>query len=82
MGNVAISIKIMPESAQTDLEKVRQEISKKMKIQDFKIEPIAFGLKSLKILVIAPDTGTENIKEQIEKIKGVSNVEIESQTLI
>jgi len=82
MGNVAISLKIMPVSIETDIEKIKEEISKKMKIQDSKIEPIAFGLNILKILVIAPDKETEDIEGKLKKIKGVSEVETESVTLL
>jgi len=83
MGDVAVSIKIMPESEKTNLENVRKEIEKKMKVQDSKIEPIAFGLKSLKIMIIIPDQGhTDRIEKEIRSIKGVSEVEIESVTLI
>jgi len=82
MGNVAVALKIMPESPETDLEKVKEEISKKMKIQDSKIEPIAFGLKSLKILIIMPDKETGDIEGKIKGVKGVSDVEIESVTLV
>ena len=83
MGNVAISIKVMPQDANTDMNKIKNEISKRMKIQDSKIEPIAFGLKALKILIITPDRGgTEEIENEIRKIDGVANVEVESVTLI
>jgi len=82
MGNVAMSLKIMPESPETDIEKIKDELSKILKIQDAKIEPIAFGLKALKILVIVPDKGTEEIEEKIKNIDGVSGVEVESVTLV
>ena len=82
MGNVAIKLKIMPESPDTNLEKIKEEISKKVEIKDSKIEPIAFGLKALKILVIASDEGTEKIEEEIKNIEGVSEVEVESTTLL
>ena len=82
MGNVAVSIKIMPESDKTNLENVKKEIEKKMKVHDFKIEPIAFGLKTLKIVIIIPDAETEKIEKEIKSVKGVSTVEIESATLI
>jgi len=81
MGNVAISLKVMPASAEEDLEKLMQIIAKKVKIQDYKIEPIAFGLKALKILVVVPDS-EQNIEEKIKSIKGVGSAEIESVTLI
>jgi len=82
MGNVAIKLKIMPESPDTDLEKIKEEISKKVEIKDSKIEPIAFGLSALKILIISSDEGTEKIEKEIKDIEGVSDVEVESVTLI
>jgi elongation factor 1-beta len=82
MGMVALELKIMPESPEVDLEKLKVEISKKIKIQDSKIEPIAFGLKALKILVVIPDKETGDIETKIKEIKGVSEVEAESATLI
>lgn len=82
MGNVAVSLKIMPESVETDLEKVKKEISKKIEIKDSKIEPLAFGLKTLKILVIVPDKEFESLENKIRSVNGVSEVEVESSTLI
>ncbi|HLC51286.1 MAG TPA: elongation factor 1-beta [archaeon] len=82
MGSVAVSMKISAESAEVDLNKVKDEIAKRVKVQDFKLEPIAFGLKCLKILVIVPDEKGENISEEIKRIKGVGDVEVESATLV
>lgn len=81
MGMVGMNLKIMPVSPETDLEKVKEEIAKKIKVQDAKIEPLAFGLNALKILVVVPD-GQQNVEEEIRKIEGVGEVEIESTTLL
>ena len=64
MGSVAVSMKISAESAEVDLNKVKDEIAKRVKVQDFKLEPIAFGLKCLKILVIFPYEKKEKIKKR------------------
>ena len=83
MGDVAVSIKIMPASPEVDLEKVEEEIKNRVKVQDSKIEPLAFGLKALKVLIVKPDTGgTDDIEEEIKKIEGVGDVEVESLTLL
>jgi elongation factor 1-beta len=82
MGNVAVELKIMPESPDVDMEKIKLEISKKIKLQDSKIEPIAFGLKALKILVIVPDKETGDLENKLKSIKGISEVETESATLV
>ena len=82
MGKVAVSLKIMPESPETDLEKVKAEIAKKVEVKDAKIEPLAFGLKALKILVIVPDSSMEGIESEIRSVAGISEVEVESSTLL
>ena len=83
MGDVAISIKIMPKGTEVDLEKVKSDIEEKMKVQDSKIEPLAFGIKCLKILLLTPDRGgTDEIEKQIKEIDGVETVEVEDVSLI
>jgi elongation factor 1-beta len=82
MGEVAISLRIMPESPETDIEKVKNKILEKFNVKDLKIEPIAFGLKAIKVLLVIPDEGASKIEEEIKNIEGVSGVETESVTLI
>ena len=83
MGDVAVSIRIMPASLEVDLEKIKQTISSKVKVQDSKIEPLAFGLKQLKILIITPDQGgTDRLEEELRGIEGVESVEVENVTLL
>ena len=82
MGKVAVSIRIMPETPEVDLESVKNEIAKKVQLNDAKIEPLAFGLKALKILVVVPDSSFDGLENEIRSVKGVSEVEVESSTLI
>jgi len=82
MGDVAVTLKIMPESPDTNLEKIKDEISKKIEIKDSKVESIAFGLKALKVLVVIPDKGVDELKEDLKNIDGISEVDVESVTLI
>lgn len=82
MGKVAISLKIMPETPETDLEKLKAEIAKKVEIKDSKLVPLAFGLKALIVLVIAGDVGTEAVESKIRGVPGVADVTVESVTLI
>ena len=85
MGDVAVKMKVMPESPETDLEKIKTEIEGMVKVQDSKIEPVAFGLNSLNILFIIPDSEgakAEEMAEKIKAIKGVADAEVESVTLL
>jgi len=84
MANAIITIKIMPESPDIDLNNISAEIE--AKIDSFagegdrkkEIEPIAFGLKALKITFVMDEKkgGTEPLENEISKIEGVQSVEV------
>ncbi len=85
--NVLLTLQIMPESTEVDLKKLAAEV-KKLKligeIKDIKEEPIAFGLKAVKVLTMVPDEGglTEKIEDAARKVKGVQSAEVVGVTLI
>jgi len=83
MARVIITLKIMPESPETDLAALQSKAEKE--IADFdaafgkaEIEPIAFGLKALKIFFIMEESkgATDPLEEQITAIEGVRSVEV------
>lgn len=84
MGLVAVELKVMPASPDVDLNKVKAEIAKIVKVQDAKIEPLAFGLKALNIVITAEDRGggTEPLEKAIKKLPGVGDVEVVTVTLV
>ena len=84
MGDVAIALKVMPSSPEADLESIKTKVSELVKVQDAKLEPLAFGLKCLKLLVVRPDSegGTEDLEAKIKEIEGVGDVEVENVTLL
>ena len=83
MGKVAVTVKIMPEGVDVDLEKIKEEVRKRIEVKDLKEVPIAFGLKAVEILVLTDDEkGSEWIVERLSNIEGVSRVEIEKVTLV
>ena len=73
----------MPESPEVDLSKLENEVKAKIKAfsesEDMKIEqePIAFGLKALKIMFVMDESrgSTDALEEQIKTIPGVNSVE-------
>ena len=83
MAQVVITLKIMPSSPQIDLGNIEQKA--KAKIVDFsqndemrsEQEPIAFGLKALKITFVMDENNgsTDALEESIKGIKGVNSVE-------
>ena len=82
MGEVVATIKLMPESPDIDLEKmknaVKASITEGAEFHKIDEEPIAFGLVALNVMVVVGDAegGTEKVEENLAKIEGVSNVEV------
>ena len=83
MAQIVITLKIMPESPEIDLNSIEEQA--KAKIIDFsqskemktEQEPVAFGLKALKITFVMDESkgSTDALEEQIKKISGVNSVE-------
>lgn len=87
MALVVVTLKIMPKSPETDLDKVYEEASKH--VRDFvdekhkdgeirkEIEPIGFGLKALKILFVMDESigTTDKLEENIKQSEDVESVE-------
>ena len=84
MANAVVTIRIMPESPETDLHeleaKAKAEIVKFAGKGDTKttIEPVAFGLSSLSIIFIMDEKigSPDPVAEKIAKMKGVNSAEI------
>lgn len=82
MGIVAVKIKIMPKSTETDLVKVEEDVKgimekKNVKNPQFEVQLIAFGLKALIVLFGWPEEKELNVVEkELQKIKGVGSVEV------
>ena len=84
MARVVITLKIMPESPEIDLNSI--ETQAKAKISDFsqskemktEQEPIAFGLKAIKITFVMEESkgSTDALEERIKNISGVNSVEV------
>lgn len=78
MADVAVTVKLMPDSAEVDLGKLEAAVREKVKVHSVKREPIAFGLEALVLITIVPDAegGTENLEKTLANIPGVGNVQV------
>ncbi len=83
MAKVIITLQIMPESPQTDLEAIRTQTEEAVKnfggeVGKVEQEPVAFGLKALKIFFIMDEQkgSTEELEKKIADFQGVASVEI------
>ncbi len=83
MANVIITLKIMPDAPDSDLEAIRDAAKKEIakfggKVGKEEIEPVAFGLKAIKLVFISDEAkgGTDSLEAAIAQIAGVTGVEV------
>lgn len=82
MGEVAATIKIMPESPETDLADLKTRLEAVLpegsELYGSKEEPIAFGLKALILVVLVGDLegGTEQVEDAFAAVPGVESVQV------
>ena len=83
MSIAAVIVKIMPDSPEADLEKIKQSVIKTLETQDaknisFEEQEIAFGLKALLVKFAWPEEkSTDIIEDILSKIEHTSSVTIE-----
>jgi len=86
---VMVQLKVLPEDIDIDLEELLKKIGNILPddvgIYKYDIEPVAFGLKILKLIVVMPEEkkgGPDTTVEIIEKLKDVQRVEVGLVSLI
>ena len=77
MAKVLLTIRVMPEDVNTDLESIKNEILSKIGAQ-IKEVPIAFGIVSLYVSTIIEDKEgeIERVEKLLKEIKGVGEIEV------
>jgi len=83
MAQVIVTVKIMPESPDSDLKAI-EETSKKQiaefggEVGKVEIEPIAFGLNALKLFFVMDESkgDTEPLENTLKNIEQVQSVEV------
>jgi elongation factor 1-beta len=78
MGEVVVTIRLMPKSTDVDLKRLEAEVRSRIKVHSIEREPIAFGLEALRIITIIPDSagGTDPLEETLARIAGVASVQV------
>ncbi len=83
MAKMLLTVKIMPESPEIDLQEIRNKAKKVSKdfgaelLDKDEIEPVAFGLKALKLMFILDEKlGSEELTDLLAKIENVSSAEV------
>ncbi len=83
MANVIITFRIMPESPSVNLNWISGQVSNLIaefggNVGKVEEEPIAFGLKALKIYFVLDEQkgSTQHLEEKISLISGVNSIEV------
>ncbi|MGC8583643.1 MAG: elongation factor 1-beta [Thermoproteus sp.] len=83
-AEVALIYRVLPDSADVDLAKLKQEITKKLepkyKVDRIEEEPIGFGITALKVYVRHPESDeytSDEVEELLRSVQGVGNIELE-----
>ncbi len=81
MSEVAITLEVMPEDTEVDLEELKSKIKSQVDTEEISEEEVAFGLKALKVMTIISDEagGTDEVENSILEIPSVKNVKVIDQ---
>lgn len=89
MSLVAVQMKIMPESAETDLNVLKEKLQSNMPASaringEIEEQPIAFGLKALILTVLVEDGegGVESVEDAINAIPEAESIQIITMTRV
>ena len=85
MGDVAVTLKVMPESPEVDLESLKEQIKDAVGEKEFERieeEPIGFGLIALNVTIVVDDGegGSEPAEQAIAALEDVATVEVTHMT--
>ncbi len=81
MAQAILTVKLMMDSPEVDLakiEKLAKSVVSELKgeVGKVEIEPVAFGLKALKLYIVLDEVlGTDIFEEKLKEIEHVQNVE-------
>ena len=83
MAKVIITLKVMPKSPTSDLNKIKENVSHLVKefggeVGKVEENPVAFGIKSLNIFFVMDESlgSTEELEKHASEISEVSSVEV------
>lgn len=89
MGQIAAIYDVFPQDTETDLDVISNKISSvipsSVKIINSGIEPVAFGLKKVRVTFLIDDSNEsvgEDLENALASIDGVENIECTSTSVV
>lgn len=81
---MALTIRVMPEGTEVDLNELERRIRELAQVTSVSREPIAFGLEALLLVAIVPDAagGSEPLERALQELPGVGSVQVVGITLV
>ncbi len=83
MARVVMTMKIMPDGVEIDLDDLLEQIKKVVPegtdVGAVEVQPVAFGLKAIRMNLVRDESlgGTDDIETAISAVEGVAQVEVE-----
>lgn len=86
MGSVAVTLKVMPESLEVDIEALKASVRMALEpaFRSLREQPVAFGLRAILAIAVVDDAsgGSERLEEALAALPGVGSVETVDVTLV
>ena len=88
MAEVAMTFSVLPENSEDDVDVlsqgIRQALDGKCRVVSITKKELAFGLKSLQLVVIVKDEGGQQdmVEDAVRTIKGIGQIDIEDSSLV
>ncbi|MHA1614889.1 MAG: elongation factor 1-beta [Candidatus Thorarchaeota archaeon] len=83
MARVVMTMKIMPDGVEIDLddllERIKSSIPERTDVGAIERQPVAFGLIAIRMNLVRDESlgGTDDLEEAISAVEGVAQVEVE-----
>ncbi len=88
MAEVAMTFSVLPEDSDNDVDVLAQNIREilegKCRVVSISKKELAFGLKSLQLVVIVKDEGGQQdmVEDAVRTIRGIGQIDIEDSSLV
>jgi len=86
MRSVAVTLKVMPDSLEVDIEALKASVRKALEpaFRSLREQSVAFGLRAILAIAVVDDAsgGSERLEEALAALPGVGSVETVDVTLV